>query len=190
MKISQICLDMDGVLCDFVTPVVKLFAPDSYDLVIQGWERGCYSIEKVLGVSTRELWKRIDAEGFSLWANLEPYDWHRELLQLCQETAPTVICTSPSLKAASLKGKICWLQRMYGMKFRDYLIGPPKHFCARPGAVLIDDFDNNCERFREAGGLSITFPRVWNSHHHVADDPLLRVRDLLQAYAGKSEAVA
>ena len=63
---------------------------------------------------------------------------------------------------------VAFLQRHFGKSFRDYFVGAPKQFCARPGAVLIDDFDDNCVAFREHGGRAIVFPQPWNCRAAVA----------------------
>lgn len=186
--ISQICLDMDGVLCDFITPAAKLFGHELVD-VLSRWQRGIYDICHALEISENELWSRIDRHGFRYWADLPPYPWHKELLKGCQQLAETIVLTSPSAKPASSAGKIAWLQRHYGGQFRDYLIGPRKHFCARPGAVLIDDSDENCQRFiadktgRPTGGSAIVFPRHWNSQHEHQQDPLAYVARQLASLA-------
>jgi hypothetical protein len=180
MAITQICLDMDGVLCDFLGPVSRLLGCEEK---LADWPRGMYGFDQALGRSNRAIWTAIDKAGYQFWADLPPYDWCRDLYQHCRELAPTVILTSPSMHVSSLKGKMCWLQRHFGREFREYLIGPPKHACARPGAVLIDDSDLNCDRFVEAGGYAIRFPRLWNSSHGESHDPLEFTRSRLASIA-------
>ena len=48
---------------------------------------------------------------------------------------------------------------------RQFLIGPSKHLCAKPGVLLIDDSDKNVAAFQEQGGSSLLVPRPWNSLH-------------------------
>jgi hypothetical protein len=86
-------------------------------------------------------------------------------MSVCEGFAPTTILTSPSKDPAAAAGKTRWLQSVFGRDFRSYLIGPDKQSCARPGAVLIDDRDENCDSFRQAGGRAIVFPQRWNSGH-------------------------
>lgn len=181
--ISQILLDLDGVLCDFVLPAVRLFTDDPQK-VCANWQPGNYSMADNLGVSNSKFWKKIDKAGSFFWSNLPPYPWMRELIELCRAQAPTIICTSPSPKPSSLLGKVYWMHNHFGPGFRDYLIGAPRQFCARPGAVLIDDSDANCSLFRLNGGQAILFPQMWNERHALAADPMKVVRDELAILAG------
>lgn len=185
MPITQICIDMDGVLFDWVGGVCKLFGTSMETLVSTGqWKAGEYETRTALNCTESEIWERIDKIGMRFWSDLAPYDWHHELLKLCRSYAPTIILSSPSRAPSSLHGKICCLQRHFGgHAFRDFLIGPKKEFCARPGAVLIDDYDVNCEKFIKHGGNAIVFPRHWNSAHELAGNPMAYVRTCLEGHA-------
>ena len=143
--ISQICLDVDGVLADWPGAVIALFEQDP-DEVYDNWSVG-QDIIQPMGISLNQLWRRVDAAGPAFWANLEPYPWAVDLYEFCKQTAPTVIATSPSQHPSSLVGKLAFLENLFGRPFRDYLMGPNKYFLARDGAVLIDDNDDNCIKF-------------------------------------------
>jgi 5'(3')-deoxyribonucleotidase len=162
--ISQICLDVDGVLADFTRAALPLFGKDP-DEFVRNWPPGCYYLSEALGLSVREFWAPIDRAGWRFWADIPALPEARDLFALCQRTAPTVIVTTPSLHTSSVGGKVTWLQKMFGRGFRDYFVGARKEFCARPGSVLIDDFEDNCRTFSNAGGRSILFPQPWNSAH-------------------------
>lgn len=187
--ISQILLDLDGVLCDFVLPAIRLFT-DNPQEICNKWEPGNYDMGKAIGVSKSKFWKKIDKAGSWFWSGLPPYPWMQQLLDECRAVAPTIICTSPSLKPSSVLGKMHWIQNHLGSDFRDYLIGPPKFACARTGAVLIDDSDKNCESFRESGGHAILFPQIWNERHAQAGDAMKVVREELAILAGAELAEA
>lgn len=162
MKIDRILLDVDGVLADWVAGVCRLFDRDQSEMEAE-WGHD-YDICSVLGCSTSEMWRRVDEAGEDFWANLEPYPWADQLYDLCRSLAPTTILTSPSHDPTSLAGKLRWLDEHMGKgeHFRKFLIGPDKVACARPGALLIDDRDANCDDFRSYGGQAIVFPRPWN----------------------------
>lgn len=203
--ITQIFLDLDGVLADRVSACVRLFDLDPID-VSDAWPLGSYDAAAAVGVSENEMWRRIHARGAAWWADLEPYPWCMALYNVCAAVAPTTILTSPparptailaapSLDPSAAAGKTQWLQRHFGGSFRDYLIGPAKASCAHPGAVLIDDADKNCEAFTGRGGASIVFPQRWNSAHDglaqwvtdaahrsiaIEDRPVAYVRERLQ----------
>lgn len=196
MEIKSICLDLDGVLCDFILPAIRLFTDNLQD-VMQRWpvginhnEKGSYIIYDLLGVKSHKFWEVIKekGKGHQFWAELPRYMWCMDLMNACREIAPTIILTSPSRAVSSVKGKVCWMQRQFGMKFDGYLIGSGKHHCARPGSILIDDQDKNCEAWREHGGTAIVFPQHWNSAHADAGRAFPVVIEQLQALASVSAA--
>ena len=166
-QINRIFLDLDGVLADWLSPAVRAHGRDP-DEVLAAWPASTYDLAKVLGVSTNALWKPIHAQGAAFWEQLEPYPWVHDMVRGCQEFAPTTILTSPSLDPMAAAGKVAWMQRVLGRDFRDFLIGPDKPSCARPGAVLIDDRDSGCEDFIAAGGNAVVFPQPWNSLRSIA----------------------
>lgn len=177
--IEHIFVDMDGVLVDFSSAALRLHGAEEID-----WPPGEWDFAKVLGITRGEFWGKIDSLGSAFWANLEPYPWSEELLDLVASTAPFSILTSPSLSPSCSKGKLLWLAqhmpRRNGRVFRDFLIGPSKHLVAKDSRVLIDDSDSNAEKFRAAGGEVILFPRLWNRQHHHAANPLDHVRHALE----------
>jgi len=170
---KTIFLDLDGVLCDWAGAVCRLFDMDYDDL---DWSGG-NDIIHALGCSKSELWRRVDAKGIEFWANLEPLPWLNELVDVAKAAGNMCILTSPGHDPASAAGKILWMNEHLGngKAFRDYLIGPRKRRCARPGAVLIDDRDKLTDRFNDHGGHGIVFPRPWNSMKDLADDPMAHV---------------
>lgn len=170
MTIDVIFLDVDSVLADWTAAAIAVHGLDPSS-VYQEWEDMAragsrpWDLASVLGISTTKMWAPIHAAGHRFWADLEPFEWAQLLYLACAEVAPTVLLTSPSKEPSSHSGKAEWIQRHFGRGFRDYLIGSPKHRCARPGAVLIDDSPEGCEKFEKAGGISILFPSVGNRLH-------------------------
>lgn len=166
MAIEHILLDMDGVISDFVTAALTLHDRlDAFEI----WLAGEWDMPTVLGISSSEFWKRIDAEGHEFWSQLTPYPWKDELIGVIRQTAPFTILSSPSLHAECPTGKINWLREHLSSVFHDFLFGHSKHLCARPNSVLIDDRDSNVERFRAHGGQAILFPQRWNSNFQIKD---------------------
>lgn len=187
--INRIFLDLDGVLADWASDAIRAHGRDPHD-VFGGWEPGVYDLADALGVSSTEMWKPVNEAGADFWANLRPYPWCHALMDMCVSIAPTTILTSPSKDPSAASGKTRWLQAQFGNDFRSYLIGPDKVSCARPGAVLIDDADKNCEVFLSAGGNAVVFPQVWNSAHAafrgqlVEAGPLAYIRERLTEITG------
>lgn len=170
--IKQIFLDMDGVLTDFTGDVMRLFGreynPEEH---IGSWD-----IDDVLDISADELWRKIDEQGSKFWSEMTPLPRAFALYELVRSYADVIITTTPSEHSSSAAGKLEWLDRHFrpsGRRaFRKYMLCVEKHHLAGPGCVLIDDKNENCERFVAAGGQAILFPQPWNDNHPHIDRPL------------------
>lgn len=176
--ITQICLDLDEVLCDFVGPALRLHGLDPVT-VLESWPAGVYSMPTVVAMEERAFWGPIVENGYEFFAGLPLKPWAEELLDLCGRLA-TVTVVTRCTHGPSAAGKIDWLER-HGL--HRYLIGPAKDVCAHGGSVLIDDWDKNCDDFAMAGGRAILLPRIWNPLHGLKDDPMGHVRRQLKELA-------
>lgn len=159
-------LDLDGCLVDFCDPAYRVHGrtcavnePSKYDF-FEDW-----------GMTADEFWEPIDRLGPDFWINIPRYPWFGELVDLCRCPQFT-IATTPSRHANSTAGKLMAIQAMFGAHFRDYLITPRKWLLGGPGRVLIDDNEENCEKFVSHGGEAILFPRPWNENREHSADPL------------------
>lgn len=161
-KFGTIFLDMDGVLCDFVGGVRDIARCEG----LIGPEEGDVSnpdLAAAMGFeSPTAMWRAIDARGWRWWADLQPYTWMKDVIQLAKDYAnQVVVCTSPSQSSDCPKGKIEWLRRhMSGT--RAFVLTPLKHLTAAPDRLLIDDSSRNCRDFRDAGGRALFWPMPWN----------------------------
>jgi 5'(3')-deoxyribonucleotidase len=164
---KRILLDIDGVCADWTGAVQKLMGKE--DVVLDPWPNpGDDEIDDALGVTDDEVWEAIDALGAKWWANLKPYPWFLDLFHMCREHSQCIYLTTPGHDPNSLAGKLEWMKRWHGEKFRDYLIGPQKQFCAHPDSVLIDDRESNTKKFEAWGGNVILFPMPWNRNRDLA----------------------
>ena len=179
MTIQHIFLDMDGVLTDFIGAALRVHNRDD---ALLNWPRGERDVPKVLGISRNQYWKKIDALGSDFWANLAPYPWFDELIEMVREIALFTILTTSSLAPSCLDGKVRWLYEKFPKvdrrRFREFIIGEQKHLLAQPGRLLIDDAEPNVDAFAAHGGRSILFPQAWNRNHQIAD-PIEYTRSLL-----------
>jgi len=112
----------------------------------------------------QSFWELIKREH---WARVP---WSMEFLPLLRRCIELVsqdnvcILSCPTLDPDCLAGKLEWIRDFMPKDMqRQYLIGPRKHFCASPNALLIDDSDDNVTAFRIHGGQAILMPRPWNS---------------------------
>lgn len=164
MAIEKLFIDMDGVLVDFNGGVAKEFGVDlskNYN-----WH---FDYKELFGLTRDEFWHSIERDEF--WANLEPLPWAHEMLKMLEPYEPCIL-TTPAMCTAS--GKQRWIKNYLPRYWNTgrYLIGPAKAYCASPGAVLIDDKEQNVLDFREAGGQAVLFPAMWNSLRSMCHNPL------------------
>jgi 5'(3')-deoxyribonucleotidase len=174
--IDTIFLDMDGVVVDFGRSVAEYFGRD-YDKMMASVEPGTSkAIEELIGMETANFWQAIATNGFYFWAGAKALPWAGELYKLCRSFGPVCFLSKPIWDPQCLAGKAKWLQDFTGdVSFESFLIGEPKHHCARPGAVLIDDTERNILKFKRLRGSTILFPARWNIAHKLHDDPLPHV---------------
>lgn len=125
---------------------------------------------KPWGVS--EFWDAIPSE---FWGEIPRSDELAEILDVCVEAVGTydkiVIATSPTLDADSLGHKYRWIRNQLPVRMhREYSITPvKKHYGLIPGALLIDDRQDNCVEFQKRGGRAIVWPKPWNQHRDIKD---------------------
>jgi 5'(3')-deoxyribonucleotidase len=102
------------------------------------------------------------------WARLEwMHDGKEIMLSLCPGIAidRVYLLTTPMQNPESTTGKLTWVEQQLNKCWRNRTIvtAARKSLFARPGALLIDDRDENVEEFRAAGGDAILVPRPWNA---------------------------
>lgn len=168
--ISRILLDIDDVCNKMTIPMLQFMGCDingysqfpshvGYDIVgaanhLVGEERW----------TPRTFWESIPRH---IWSDAPLSDEFPQLIEHCERLVGREnICllTSPTLDPECLAGKLEWIHKhMPPWLHRQFLVGPVKHFCARPDALLVDDADKNVRKFKEHGGQAFLVPRPWNS---------------------------
>ena len=73
-----------------------------------------------------------------------------------------------------------WLQARFGVEFGDYILTAHKDRLAHENAYLVDDYDENVDRFSARGGVGVLFPQFWNRNHDVDGDPVAYVLDQIR----------
>lgn len=177
MILTRIFLDLDDVLNLFTLhalqhvgcPIDPAKGYEQYDSKF-GWDIVKAANElhpkhhyKEQDFTVQEFW---DCFNRKAWASVPPSDELKLLLRNCVALVGReniCILTSPVLSPSCLEGKVDWIRKyLPEWLHRQFLIGPPKHFCARPDTLLIDDAQHNIDAFREAGGQVLLMPRPWN----------------------------
>lgn len=182
--IRRILLDIDDTSNSFTMHVLRLLGCDVGDFdyhkfpthvgydIIAAYEElkppgaRSFTVSEFWDSITRDIWANCPtAREFNLILG------HAEAL-VGQDNV--CVLTSPTIDPECLAGKLEWIQKNFPRWLhRQFLIGPRKHFCARPDALLIDDNDEQVRRFREHGGQALLVPRPWNSMHGTDTLPYL-----------------
>jgi hypothetical protein len=178
MPVSQIFVDMDGVLCDFISAAFEVHGK-KYDALT--YPKLEWSIASVLGITEDEFWRVIDDGKHRFWPGIKRYPWANELLTQVSAMAPVALLSTPSKSAFCHSGKRVWVDE-HAPDF-ELILCKSKHFLAAPGRVLIDDNDGNIKKWRDNGGIGILFPQPWNANHPFTDDPLGHVVEQLHIIA-------
>ncbi len=175
MRIKEIFIDLDDVLNKFtmealteVGCIVNQQNPFSNYDPAWSWNivKAANALHPHQEFTADKFWRSF-SEYF--WANLPRSD---EFDFLLEESIKLVgkeditILSSPTRHPTCAAGKIRWIRDYcpHWMQCQ-YLLGPQKFRCAKPGALLIDDNDENVEKFLAKGGQAILVPRPWNSRH-------------------------
>lgn len=169
MKI--IYLDLDGVCTEFINSCIVANNLDP-NVIIPLWKekfRGEFSAYKVFGIKNSEFWKNVEKQGEEFWSEMGTYPWFKELYSELCKIGKVYFLTSPSQSPNSLSGKLKWLQKHFGRGFKDYIITPQKELLATEKSYLIDDYPENIDKFKTAGGNGVLFPQFWNTKDEIED---------------------
>lgn len=165
MKPRVVYIDMDGVLADFMSSALGLWGCGKKFLQPGGWPAGKKGAHQAIGVESHQFWGKITKAGINFWVEINACPWAQGLWDMFdkdREKYQTFILSSPPFAPHALAGKMIWLNEKFGPNFRQYIFTPHKHLLAAKGRLLIDDFEENCQRFEEAGGTAFLWPAPWN----------------------------
>jgi len=180
-RIKTVFMDMDDVLTAFSQKVAELlniekcFDDDPLFMEYE-WIKRLGVRDRVEAFCDEEFWKSLD---WTLYG--------KELLSMVEDIFDKeniYIVTKPMENPGSEAGKIQWIiKHIPHYRFRTFIGGIPKEFLAAPGRLLVDDKEENCERFFKAGGEVILVPHQWNMlrdrKDSVIDYVKLEIRRLL-----------
>jgi predicted kinase len=136
----KVYCDMDGVLVDFE----------------HGYDR--LTGRKAPGFSSpydkTDFWAAITKAGAEFWADLEWMEDGQQLWNYIKQYNPTLL-TAPSREKSSEIGKQEWIDKNIPSAPVEFRQAHKKQELASPNAILIDDREDNIERWIEAGGIGI-----------------------------------
>ena len=136
----KVYCDMDGVIVDFE----------------HGYDR--LTGRKAPGVNSTynkdDFWGAITKAGKDFWADLEWMEDGQQLWNYIKQYNPTLL-TAPSREESSKIGKQEWIDKNIPGTPVEFRLAHKKQELATPNAILIDDREDNIERWIEAGGIGI-----------------------------------
>lgn len=161
-----VCLDADGVLCDFVDAANRAInipahtIPESWDW----WQRH--------GFTDDQFWASVNRRGLRFYTDdVQPFPWTQDILRIAAQFGKVVIATATSTShATGVLGKLLWCQEycpgieVISIKSKFLLAGPDR--------FLIDDSDDNVKKFTDRGGFGHVFSHPFNSNKAHCDNRL------------------
>lgn len=167
IKITTVYLDMDGVLTNFKEGVYREFGqPYSYETESALWDfwndfDKVVTHDQVNAICNDNFWWSLPwmPDGRDIAGKvLEKFGFHTYLL------------SDPMPNVESMTGKWKWVRKHLPDLFNQtILMKAPKELLANDHTLLIDDRDQNIERFQKAGGHGILVPRPGNKMSEFAD---------------------
>lgn len=151
-------LDLDGVIVDFAQGCIDWYTLDCTPEDFKDWG----FIFNFFSGSEKDFWEGLTDR---FWLGLNFTKEAKRILTLVEPMKPCIL-TSPARTGAG--GKQQWIRENLPDYFNEdrYLIGPAKHYLAHKNSLLIDDSEENVDRFRKGvkgnGGMAILVPRPWN----------------------------
>ena len=132
--------DMDGVIVDFEHGYNRLTGRDA-----PGFSSP---------YDKNEFWSAITKAGAEFWADLEWMPDGQQLWDYIKQFNPKLL-TAPSMDPSSKEGKLQWIEKHIPGTKAIFKQAKYKQELASPNAILIDDREDNIERWIEAGGIGI-----------------------------------
>lgn len=172
----RLILDMDDVMANFTEAACRVHKLSRAELEIKRI-RGKWGMAEALGMSAKAFWEPINELGDEFWAKIHPTPYLESIVELAYNyDSKWLIASSPPPKpgdvGASYNGKIRWLERWLMSADKLEFLRRKYMFASSPGAVLIDDREENIRDFVKHGGVGIIFPHESNSLYAQANNPI------------------
>lgn len=171
----MIYLDMDGVIADFVNGFCRWRnlsdLPPHHQTTWPG-------VGDHAGLVPDQLDLVLRQASAAFWATLPVLPWAQELVAECLGYGQVRILTAAVASEEAVTGKMRWLDKHFPHLTSRAIFCREKYLLARPSSVLIDDHDEQLDKFQEYGGEAIVFPQPWNSGRSQTGD---RVGSVLES---------
>lgn len=161
--ITEVLLDMDGVLVDFIGGAGRMHGIS--DLYADRANYGKWNCNEFLGLTYPEF---IAPMRTDFWANLDWMPDGRTILNILEDRfGEENICllSDPSNCGMAMEGKMLWIKKHMPKYLKRYLMGPAKFFAGSHNRMLVDDRDLNIDEFQKRKLPTLQVPRRWNRLH-------------------------
>ena len=171
MKDHMVYLDCDQVLTDFVAgacATVGYDYPGTWNWPFD-WT---YDFFSFVGSTKEEVNIHCD---INFWANLPWIEDGKDILKVVMsQFRPNeiTVLTKPMRNNGSYTGKMTWFEKNIPELYERVIptLVPKEEFAFDFNQLLIDDCQDNVERFIKAGGAAILVPRPWNQNKQLFFD--------------------
>lgn len=174
-----VALDSDAVLFNFLKSACKVLNieyPRNYIFESDKW------LYEKCGLTKKQFWSKI--HGHNFWANLEPFPWAQDLIDIIdRNTENWIVLSKPSLDSGAYSGKFESFQKHFGIGNRLWLSARNKEFFAGPNKILIDDKKDTCEKWALRGGFGYHWPEMTEDiDRKEIDDRLEKLEEFLKLF--------
>ena len=172
-KINFLAVDLDGVCISMSQSAAyahnielpKGIIPDDF-------------LYKAVG-NKKEFWRKC--RGNEFWANLEPYEWAKELLTVIDKSGiDWCFLSKTSRDSGSSSGKYECVEKFFPKYLNKlWLARGTKSYMASEGKALLDDKIGNINEWEAAGGIGIHWPELHPSEIEMARNRIERIGKIL-----------
>lgn len=159
MSKPTVFLDVDEIVAS-LHPLLYQAHGRVYDPEAEIKGRAAWDLEKIFDIPWADLWKPIT---YDMVLNLPKTPEADEIIRLLSPPGrpwDIVFITNPM--PVHVDARVQWMKNHWPEI--PTVLTSMKHLCCKgPQTLLIDDFDDNCDRWKKEGGRVIRFPRPWNT---------------------------
>ena len=151
-----IYLDLDGVIINWVKGIFNWFEIPYDPSKVTHWD----SMYEITNTTKQGFWTKIKFSAF--WENLDFYPDSRLFIDRIKKYGEVILLSSPAYGCAGYRQN--WIEKNLPEFFNNghYILTPSKWTCAHKNTILIDDSDENYQKFIQNGGNAIIYPQPWN----------------------------
>jgi len=158
----KIFLDMDGVIVNLVSSLLKKYNKDYHDSV-KPEDIKSFGIHKYVKIN-RAIYNYFKLPGM-FGEELEPFENAISVIKMIAEEYPqTYILTTPHDSSETCeRDKKNWVRKhLPFFNTKNIIFSHHKHLLSKPGDIILEDKPLDLKRWKDNGGISICYNQPWN----------------------------